>query len=233
MGFQKNKANSLHPQVVTLIIDDSGSMQGSKAKQVTEAVQDNLVITLQSQNLQTHGFRFLLNIAKFGDNVTPLALASKPDEVNLNDLVFEGESGQTNMAEALRWAKEAVETALQKCRALPDYAENESPNPLCIFFSDGENTGSDVTQAANALKAVRFDGGQVDVVACGIGLQQKDFPTMEAIASDVSLATNISPDRLGDFIAEVTVTVFKGEQAQQLMERTEGMEQVRGQSGTR
>lgn len=233
MGFQKNKANSLHPQIVTLIIDDSGSMQGVKAKTVTETVQDGLVITLQSSDLQAHRFRYLLNIAKFGDDVVPLATTKIPKEVNLQDLTFEGKSGQTNIAAGLRWAKEALEQSLQHCSSFADYAEEDSPNPLCILFTDGENTGPDVTQPAQALRSVPFRGGKVDVVVCGIGLEPKDFATAQAIASDPALATNIAPDRIGDFIAAVTVTVFKEESAQQLMERTKEMRQALGQAGPR
>ena len=50
MVFKKSekRANARHPQVVTLVIDNSGSMaEEGKSQQVTEAVQD-MVITMQS-----------------------------------------------------------------------------------------------------------------------------------------------------------------------------------------
>jgi uncharacterized protein YegL len=207
MGFQ-NKANSLHPQIIVFVIDDSGSMSGQKAKTATEAAQDS-IITLQSQNLQSHRFRFLLSVAKFGDGVTPLEVAKKPGDINLQNLVFDGASGQTNIPAALDWARQAIEQSLQACRALPDYDEAQSPNPLVVLITDGENTGSDVTAPAQALKSLPFSGGQVDVVVCGVGLEPKDLATAQTIASDPALAANIRSDEIAKFFAAVTVTVIK------------------------
>jgi hypothetical protein len=42
---------------------------------------------------------------------------------------------------------------LQTCRNIDNYSEEASPNPLVVFFTDGENTGPDVTPAAQVLKA--------------------------------------------------------------------------------
>jgi uncharacterized protein YegL len=207
MGFQ-NKANALHPQIIIFVVDDSGSMQGQKSKTATEAAQDS-VITLQSHNLQSHRFRFLLSIAKFGDGVTPLEIAKKPGDVNLQNLVFDGSSGQTNIAASLQWAKQAVEESLQVCRALPDYDEAQSPNPLVVLITDGENTGGDVGAPAQALRSVSFTGGQVDVVVCGVGLEPKDLATAQKIASDPALAANIRSDEIAKFFAAVTITVIK------------------------
>lgn len=207
MAFQ-NKANALHPQIIVFVVDDSGSMQGQKSKTATEAAQDS-IITLQSQNLQSHRFRFLLSVAKFGDGVTPLEVAKKPGDVNLQNLVFDGSSGQTNIPASLQWAKHAVEESLQTCRVLPDYDEAQSPNPLVVIMTDGENTGSDVGAPAQALRSVPFKGGQVDVVVCGVGLEPKDLATAQKIASDPALAANIRSDEIAKFFAAVTVTVIK------------------------
>lgn len=90
MPFQKlttKKATSLTPQVVTLIVDDSASMSGTKADQVTKAIQD-VVITIQASNLGSKGYRFLLNIAKCGSTVIPLAEAARPESVSLIQLIF-------------------------------------------------------------------------------------------------------------------------------------------------
>lgn len=212
MGFQKltqHTADALKPQVITLIIDDSGSMQGEKAKKATASVQD-LVISLQVFNKSSSGFRHVVNIAKFGDEPIPLAVASRPAEVNLNSLVFDGSSGRTDMPRALEWARQAVETALARCRRdIPGYKEANAPNPLCVFLSDGENTGGDVSGPALALRSIPFAGGTVDVVACGIGLEAKDVPTMQAIASRPEFSANIDPSLLDEFIATVGKTAIE------------------------
>ena len=139
------KATSRSPQVVTLIIDDSGSMsaataEGPKNEQATSATKQ-LVMTMQSWNQGSSGSRYILNIAKFGSSTIPIAEAAKPEAVSLNNLVFAADSGGTEMPEALNWASQALQKALAECKKIPGYAEEASPNPLVLFFSDGENTG--------------------------------------------------------------------------------------------
>src|SRR5262245_19514198 len=95
------KATTRTPQIVTLVIDDSNSMRepaGSgknKAQVATESIQD-IIITAQCNTQGSRAFRYLLNIAKFGDSVTPMAEASAPMDVNLDLVTFEGNSGWTN-----------------------------------------------------------------------------------------------------------------------------------------
>jgi uncharacterized protein YegL len=223
MGFQKlttKRATSLTPQVVTLIVDDSGSMSNDgKATQATEAMRD-LLITMQAGSQGAGGFRFLLNVAKFGSNTTPLAEAARPEAIALDQLAFTGDSGGTEMVGALSWAAGAVKAALAECKRIPGYKEESSPNPLVFFFSDGKNeSGGDVRPAADALRKLPFAGGAVDVVAIGIGLDPADFPLMEQIASRPDLAVNIDPSQLAEFIADVGATVQKGESPSLLVDR--------------
>jgi uncharacterized protein YegL len=209
---------------VTLIVDDSGSMEGDKARQATAALQD-MVIQMQSGNLAASKSRFFLNIGKFGDQPTAIALAARPGEVDLSQshLAFAGESGQTDIPLALQWAASAVTQALERCRQDALYREPKSPPPLVVFFSDGANTGDDVGPAAAALKAIPFQGGPIDVVACAIGMKPGDFAVMQSIASRADLAVNIDPAKLGEFIAEVGATVMNDRRAEQLVDNTRQM----------
>jgi uncharacterized protein YegL len=221
MAIQKlttKKATSLTPQVVTLIVDDSGSMAGQKAKDVTDAME-NMVIAMQAQNQGSGGFRFLLNIAKFGSSTIPLAEAARPETVSLKQLVFTGDSGGTEMSSALTWASQALQNALAECQKIATYSQGGSPNPLVVFFSDGENTGGDVGASADALKAIPFAGGSVDVVAVGVGMSQNAFPIMERIASRPDLAVNIKESELGEFIADVVITVQRGDSPKALVDK--------------
>src|SRR5262249_50213503 len=149
------------PQIITLVVDDSNSMNEpvhpgkSKARLATDAIQD-IIISAQAGTHSSRAFRYLLNIAKFGDAVTPMAEASAPMDVNLDLVTFEGNSGWTNMAPALEWARTAVEKAIQSCRSSATYDEVNSPPPLVVFISDGENTGPNVAVAAGQLKSVSF-----------------------------------------------------------------------------
>jgi uncharacterized protein YegL len=223
MGFlTSRKATSTTPQVVTLVVDDSGSMEGEKARQATAALQD-MLLQMQSSNLNASGSRFLVNVAKFGDQPMPITVAAKPNEVDLSSLIFAGESGKTDIPAALTWAAGAVGEALERCRKDALYREAESPTPLVVLFSDGANTGTDVGPAAAALKAIQFQSGFIDVVACAIGMEPSDFPVMQTIASRPELAINIDPSKLGDFIAEVGATILNNRRAEELVDNSRQM----------
>jgi len=211
MAFRKTekKATANTTQVVTFIVDDSGSMEGPKSAQVTEQIQ-NSITTMQSYNLGSSGSRFLLNICKFGDATTPIAVAAEPASVALDQLVFAGQSGRTDMAAALTWAADALTESLEASRAKPNYREEDAPNPLCIFLSDGENTGKDVATDAQALRSIPFKGGSVDVVAVGVGMKEEHFQVMKAIASRPEYAVNIGDNDVASFLADVGATIVEG-----------------------
>jgi hypothetical protein len=211
MAFKKSekRANAYKPQCVTLIIDNSNSMaEKGKAEQVTSAVQD-MVITMQSMNIGTKGFRFLLNLCSFGDSCHALAVAATPSEVDVDKLVFRGDAGGTEIAPALEWAAGGVKKALERCRKISNYQEEQAPNPICVFLSDAENTGGDVTAAANALRSIPFKNGCVDVFAVGVGMQDEHFKTMTAIASRPEYAIRIDPEGIAEFLAEVHGTLVE------------------------
>lgn len=213
------KATSKTPQIVTLIVDDSNSMQGllhtgkTKAQVATDSLQD-MVITTQANTQGAKGFRFLVNIAKFGNEVTPIAEAEAPPNVDLDELVFRGDSGRTNMAAALEWAVAALEKSLDVCRRLPAFDESNSPPPLIVFMSDGENNGPEIEDVARRLRSIRFGAGPVNVIACGIGMHEEHLPTLRTIASNPEFAMNINPSRLADFIAAVGATMMQGDKGQ-------------------
>lgn len=203
-------ATSDHPQVVTLLIDDSGSMtEQNKCVTATEGVQ-NLIIQMQADNVGSHGKRYIVNIAKFGDQAEPMVTCEHPDRVDLDHVVFSGDSGLTNMADALAWAAHAIQQSLAIARQVPNYMESLAPNPVVLFFSDGANTEGDPLPYAQALKSIPFQGGQVDVVAVGIGLGHDEMRMMQAIASRPELAVNIDPAQLADFLAACGQTAVGG-----------------------
>ncbi|SRR6266481_4760165 len=220
MAFAKlttKKATALTPQVVTIIVDDSGSMEGQKAQDATKGVQD-VVITIQAGNQGSSGSRFLVSIAKFGNATIPLVEVVRPESISLNQLSFSGDSGGTEMADALDWAVRAVQKGMTECRRVPGFVEEGAPTPLVLFFSDGANTGRDIATPAQELRGVRFGGGSIDVVAVGIGMDQNSFPVMQQIASKPELAVNIDPAQLAAFLADVGATVMKGEDIKKMVE---------------
>ena len=214
-NLTSKRATPITPQIVTIVVDDSGSMQGDKARQASAGMRD-LVISMQSGNQSSHGFRFLINLAKFGTETIEIARAVPPEDITLDKLQFDGSSGGTEMVHALIWAREALSAAIAKCQQIPGYVEQRAPTPLVVFLSDGADQGADIHAAANALRAVTFAGVNVDVVAVGIGTEPRDFSIMERIASRSSLAANINPEELSQFLATVGATVEKLELRSQL-----------------
>src|SRR5580658_3809679 len=198
----KKKATAYTPQVVVIVMDDSGSMNEpctgaeSKAKVASQGIRQ-LVMNIQADNVGSSICRYYLSLAKFGDDVTPLVEAQSPTDVRLSIIDFKGESGSTNMISALEWADKAIAGSLLMIRAsVPNYHEDRTPPPVVLFFSDGENTGPDVTEAAKRIHKLSFQGDKAMVVACGIGMKPEHFEVMQSIASLPELAANIAVEQL-------------------------------------
>ena len=205
------KATSRTRQIVTIILDDSDSMRDlaegdkSKATVATESIK-NMIMAMQGRSQGSKTSRYLVNLAKFGDKVTPIAVAKPPKDIDLEEVVFYGNSGWTNMALALDWGAEALEEALKVCRSETTYDESQAPPPLVVFISDGERTaGPEPGESAARLRGIPFKDGEVSVIACGIAMKPEHFKVMKEIASSGE-AVNIKPSRLAEFIAAVAAT---------------------------
>jgi uncharacterized protein YegL len=190
-----------------LVIDNSGSMaEEGKCEQVTDAVQ-NLVMTMQSQNLGASRSRQLMNICSFGDDVREMALAAQPNEIDLDRLVFLGDQGGTNLHLALQWAKGALQKSLDRARNVPHYQEERSPDPLCVVLSDGEITGPDCKPYVQDLHTVPIEKGKVNIVAVGVGMQEQHFQVLKEIASTPENAVQIGSKEIAEFLAEMGDTM--------------------------
>jgi uncharacterized protein YegL len=215
---KKPEATSVTPQVVIFVLDDSNSMAGDKSRQVAEAMY-NVITTIQAYSQQASGYRFLVSIAAFGDAVREVANSVTPFKVDLTKLQFRGTSGGTDMPRALEWALAALQRGLDQCRTtIVGYREEDSPPPLCLFLSDGENTGGDLTLPARALHSVPFKGGEVQVVAGGIGMEPQHFEFMKTIASRPEYAVAVAPEELAQFIAEVGLTTVTEKTVEEVVE---------------
>jgi hypothetical protein len=77
-----------------------------------------------------------------------------------------------------------------------------------MFFSDGENTGNDITEPIQELHKIPFSDGKIVVVACGIGQHAHEFETMKTIASAPGLAINLGIESVGSFISKAEKTIL-------------------------
>jgi uncharacterized protein YegL len=209
------KATAYTPQILIFVLDDSGSMadpcrDGSSKAQVASEAMEQVILDLQGANLSTTISRFYISIARFGDDVTSIAEIQNPAHIALQQIPFHGNSGTTDMFKALNWATDMLNSSLEYVRtSIPGFREAETPAPLIVFLSDGENTGPDVAAVAQKIHRTSFQGEPIKLVACGVGLMEKDFATMRTIASVPEYAVNIDSGRIGDFIAVVGTSVLK------------------------
>ena len=103
LSVTRKRATSLTPQVITVVAQDSGSMAGDKARAALCNLLD-LVIGFQAADLGTRTFRYLLSIARFGAEVSPICVAVLPREVRLDTIKLSADLGSRNPALALEWA---------------------------------------------------------------------------------------------------------------------------------
>src|SRR4051794_16555841 len=106
MDVKRGKATATTPQIVVIVMDDSGSMKeaipghGTKADVASEGIKQ-LVMEMQATNLGSSASRYYLSLLKFGDAPTVIAEFEKPAAVRLSSISFTGQSGGTDMKKAL------------------------------------------------------------------------------------------------------------------------------------
>jgi hypothetical protein len=167
---------SLPPDIVTLIMDDSGSTTVA-----TRESADRLLMTMQSWIPGAGGSPYFLDLAQFGTAVPHRRGCQTGRMSHLNKPAF----GDNGMAGAKVRAVPSLHKAFVDCNG---YSGEACPDPLALFFSDGE-TGPDASVS-------------VDVVAIGIGMDQKDFAIMEAIAWRPGPIVNVDPQEVREFVAD-------------------------------
>jgi hypothetical protein len=214
------RANARKPQVLVFVVDDSNSMaeaatggQGKSKAEVVSRCIEGLLRHIEMDNTQTTGYRFLVSVVKFGDEARVLCENAKPSDFRKLDLLgdklkFAGNSGGTEMWQALNVTRAVVRGGIAEIQTIIGFEEESAPYPLVMFFSDGENTGNDITDSIKDLHKIQFSDGRIVVVACGIGQHAHEFEAMKAIASSPELAINLGLESVGSFIAKAEKTIL-------------------------
>ena len=202
------RVTSKNPLQVVLIADDSGSMTGKPAEQVTEGLQD-LVAKLQSFGRGEKSY-FRILFIRFGDRPQVVHEFADVLEVRSTDFQVTGSGGSTNMDQAL-------EMAATKMQAHPLQSELD-PAPLVIFWSDGQNTGGDPLPAAERIKTMTSPCGRTPLlVTCGFG--GADRQLLEAMA--------ISPEHYKQLESAEELETFLGNVGTVVTSAGKSMDQVR------
>ncbi|MCP5518848.1 MAG: VWA domain-containing protein [Verrucomicrobiales bacterium] len=191
-----------------LIADDSGSMSGQPAQQVTEGLQD-FIAKLQSFGRGEKSY-FRILFVKFGDQPHVVHEFADVLQIPADGFKVSGDSGCTNMDEAL----EMVATKMEQHRLQSEL----DPAPLVIFWSDGQNTGGDPLPAAQRIKAIQCPCGRAPlVVTCGFGEAEREL--LEGIAT--------SPEHFKPFQSAQELEVFLGNVGTLVTTAGKSIDQVR------
>jgi len=205
------RVTSKNPLQVVLIADDSGSMTGQPAQEVTEGIRD-FMAKLQSFGKGEKNY-FKLLLVKFGDSPKVEHEFTPALEVNANEIEVTGDSGSTNMDEALELVAQTMEA---------NKPESEmDPAPLVIFWSDGQNTGGDPLPAAERIKSMQCPCGRSPLfITCGFG--DADRGLLEPMATSVEHYKELkNAQELEAFLGNVgTLVTTKGKSMDQMREET-------------
>jgi uncharacterized protein YegL len=200
------QARQSRPQVVCILADNSGSMQGEKARAATDGIRE-MVMECQTrgpQGAERSYFKLLLIRFSNDAQIDPNCDMTPVRHLDSQTIEIRGDGGQTNITAALQLALDRLKPYMQGLQAHPEHAEH--PLPLVMLFSDGEHNVGPAPQAVAAeLKSLKLDGDPVVVVSAGVavGGSQPDEATLREIASLECYLPVTAADMLTTFICKV------------------------------
>jgi uncharacterized protein YegL len=185
----ERQARQSRPQLVCLIVDDSGSMSGQKAQAASEGIQEMILECKARGPKGEDKSYFKVLLITFGTNaqihsVCDMKPVRKILDSELKNIRVFGSSGGTNITQALELAYDRISVYMKQ---LEQHAERKQhPLPLVILFSDGEhNEGNPPQDIANRLRRLCLDGEPVVIACAGISIGEgvPDEATLKQIAS--------------------------------------------------
>lgn len=195
----ERKVERAHPALITMILDDSGSMStplpgsGDARYQWVERYAGVILKELLARCMEVAGDtptvkpRYYLDVIKYGSNVEPWQNGSNGDaELDIGQVAQKfGDSGSlglsaslggTDAAAAFKFAQARIEQALQKDRF------KDSFPPIVFHLTDGESH-TDAEPVAQQIASLSSSDGSVLIVNGYIGTSTQlnykgpnDFP---------------------------------------------------------
>lgn len=170
------KVTTKNPLHILLLLDNSGSMEGSASLDVNRAV-DALATELVGRSQGGKPY-FKLSLIRFGSNpevvfevLDAKQLVSDPQRC------IDGQGGSTNAAAAL---DEAAALLKRHPGASTDF------EPLVMFLSDGEfDDANAAVQAAGRLKSLQIAAGSPRIITLGFGSASDQVMRQVASNSEV------------------------------------------------
>jgi uncharacterized protein YegL len=166
----------VHPMHIVLLADDSGSMGGDPAHQVTMGVRTWLT---ELQAFSDGGTRcyFYFSLIVFGSYAKPVLVFQDLNNVEPEDLTIEGKSGSTALGAALAEARRLL---------AGDGSTDQFCPPFVFVYSDGyADDPEHAVREAQSLKSLALKCGSPSIVTLGFG--QVDDTLMRQVASKPEL----------------------------------------------
>jgi uncharacterized protein YegL len=181
------RVTSNSPWHLVFVLDDSGSMAGTPANKLNEAMD----AMIEEMKLISQGTKpyFKLSVIVFGSKPYVVAEYESEQAIDKGKVTsFAGNSGTTDMAGAL-----AEAAALLKRR--PGNSTDFDPYVFLLTDGDPDHEGN-ALNAAQALKGIEVAAGKPRVIAIGLGDHVK-MGVLQQVASNSELAKHIQqPDDL-------------------------------------
>jgi uncharacterized protein YegL len=165
MANQANlRIQTANPMHIVLLADNSGSLQGQPAADVSEAVQNWIYELQQATRGRKEYFRF--SFITFGSASEIVAAAVNVNDVDAATVVIDGNGGSTNMAAALDDAGDVIQR-----NAAPHHCP-----PFVFLYTDGnpDDAGAALSTAGR-LKGLALPCGSPRIVALGFGSANDAF----------------------------------------------------------
>lgn len=158
------RLKTYHEQPVYGIIDDSGSMSGSPAREASQATMALAKELADPKNKD--GFR--LSVIRFGSSATMVASAAAPETISV---AFSGSSGGTVAAPALKMAQAAEKSFTPR-------PERRLEPGIVVFMSDGGL--GDTAESIRVANKMKQAGMTIITIGFGSGA---DVSTLQSIAT--------------------------------------------------
>jgi uncharacterized protein YegL len=158
------RIQTANPMHIVLLADNSGSLEGAPARDVTEAVQNWIYELQQATRGKKEYFKF--SFITFGSASEVVAAAANVNDVDAATVVIDGGGGSTNMSAAFADASAVVART-----AAPHHCP-----PFVFLYTDGHpDDPAAALTAASALKGMSLPCGAPRVVALGFGTANDAF----------------------------------------------------------
>jgi len=176
------RVTSNSPWHLIFVLDDSGSMSGTPANKLNEGLD----VMIEEMKLMSQGTKpyFKLSVVVFGTHAQAISEAVSEQQVDKTKVTsFSGNSGGTNMAEALTEA----------ARVLKRHPGKDTDfDPYVFLLTDGQADDENAAlNAAQALLATQVAAGKPRLIAIGLG-DSVNMGFLQKVASTSELAKHVS-----------------------------------------